>query len=208
MRTLEDLGFQALAAWSDVVHVDTSSSASRTPNVTVVYSGLHNPNGLGHGRNESELLIVSAASGLLHLASVDSKDSGGKKLRIEETVQLPSCIDNPSYYSDPYASAPGAPDDASGYVLAGLAQSNKLPANRLDPDALDPVVVWLVQPGKEGKWRTRAIFQDDGKIIRTGSAAVLVGIDPEENKKSGRKQALLFVTGFMSVGIVATKVDL
>lgn len=206
MRTLEDLGFQALTAWSDVIHVETGSSTSNTTKVTVAYSGLHNPNGFGHGKNDSELLIVSAASGLLHLASVGPKDPSGKYLRIGETVQLPSCIDNPSYYSDPYASSPGAADDASGYVLAGLAQAHKLPANHLDPDALDPAVVWFVQPGESGKWKTRAIFQDDGKVIRTASTAVLVGINPRENK--GRKQAWLFVTGFISKGIVATKVDL
>jgi hypothetical protein len=50
------------------------------------------------------------------------------------------------------------------------------------------------------------VFADDGEKMRTASAAVIVGIDPR--KEGGKKKGWLFVTGFMSENMVATKIDL
>jgi hypothetical protein len=60
------------------------------------------------------------------------------QLKIHETIQLPCTLDNPSYFADPYVAKTGR--DASGYVLAGLAQAIAF------PNGLDPVMVVLVQP--------------------------------------------------------------
>ncbi|MCJ1478612.1 hypothetical protein MMC13_007293 [Lambiella insularis] len=215
LRSIEEIAGQPLGAWSDIIHISLSSLSATDPSAsltaTTAYSPLHNPNGLGHGANASDILIVRAGAGVLVHASVAASDPHGIKLQLLESTQLGSTLDNPSYYADPYASAPGAPDDASGYVLAGLAQAHSLAGDETTPGALDPVMVWLVQPnrGRNGgneKWYKRLVFQDDGRKIRTASAAVLTGIDPREN--GGRKQAWLWVTGFLSEGMVATRIDI
>lgn len=203
-----------MAPWSDIVHITVGSLAQQRGGdevgvaAKVAYSGMHNPNGIGHGANSSEILIVRAAAGIFVRAMVDPADKGGKKLKILEEIQLPSSLDNPTYYSDPYASAPGAADDASGYVLAGLGRALDLSSTHLKADGLDPVMVWMVRPSREEgkKWDMKLIFQDDSKTIRSASAAVVVGIDPKEN--GGRKQGWLFVTGFFSKAMVATKINL
>lgn len=151
-------------------------------------------------------------------------------LKIAESVQIPNTLDNPSYFHDPYAKTTGK--DASGYVLAGLAEASKFPSKEGDP-----AVVWLVQPGSEGgigkgEGRLRKLFQDDGRTVSTASTAgelnvsllapevcfslsavltmgffvVLVAIDPVRN--GGRKQAWLFVTGPISMSAVALRVEL
>ncbi|KAL4995683.1 hypothetical protein BDV10DRAFT_126119 [Aspergillus recurvatus] len=51
----------------------------------------------------------------------------------------------------------------------------------------------------------RVIFEDDGSNIRSASAAVLVPIEPD---KGASKEAMLFVTGFISRGIITVKADL
>jgi len=214
MRFIEDIGYHSVAPWSDIVHITVGSLAQQRGGdevgvaAKVAYSGMHNPNGIGHGANSSEILIVRAAAGIFVRAMVDPADKGGKKLKILEEIQLPSSLDNPTYYSDPYASAPGAADDASGYVLAGLGRALDLSSTHLKADGLDPVMVWMVRPSREEgkKWDMKLIFQDDSKTIRSASAAVVVGIDPKEN--GGRKQGWLFVTGFFSKAMVATKINL
>ena len=205
LRDFEDMGYESRAPWSDIVHISIDTDGSVA--ATIAYSGTHNPNGLGHGANSSEILLISAAGGVLTHATVDPSDPSGIKLKLLETNQLQSTLDNPSYYSDPYAST----NDASGYVLAGLGRAIDMAKHTPDPHAVDPVMVWFVQPNKNAekdgkKWNTRLIFQDNGTTIRTASAAVLVGIDPADNE--GKKQAWLFVTGFLSHSMVATKVDL
>lgn len=208
LRELEDL-FPA-AKWSSTMHVSLSSPSPSSPSdgitVTTALSRVHNNNGLGHGRNSSEVLIASAAGGVLHLAA-RSPGTNNHALAIRETILMPSTLDNPSYYSDAYAT----PDsDASGYVLAGLARACDLAKTKEDPEATDPVLVWHVRkrsaPNGGEEWEKRIIFEDDGSRIRSASAAVLVGIDPES--EGGRKRAWLFVTGFLAKSMVAVKVDL
>ncbi|MCJ1282967.1 hypothetical protein MMC26_002294 [Xylographa opegraphella] len=206
LRAIETIAGEHLAPWSEIVHVSVDSltlSASPSAGVTatIALPGINNPNGLGHGRNASDILIVRAAPGVLLHAATDPADPAGHALRIQSSIQLPCTIDNPSYYTDPYASAPGAADDASGYVLAGLPLAHTLGPREADAHARDPVSVWFLAEGRE----RRLLFQDDGDVIRTASTALLVGIEPGDG---GRKQAWLWVTGFFAEGMVATKVDL
>ena len=215
-RVFEDVAYQNVAGWSDIIHVSidpflSAEEATDGITATAAYSGMHNPNGLGHGKDSSEIIIGRAAAGVMNLAVVDSTDPEGKRLVLKETIQLQSTIDNPSYYADPYASSSGALDDASGYVVAGLARSIDLADNADWPKGSDPAMVWLVQPNRnlttsKDNWTQKLIFQDDSRTLRSASAAVLIGIDPKENL--GKKQAWLFVTGFFSKAIVATKIDL
>jgi len=207
LRGFENIAGQYLGGWSDIVHVsvdslDNKDDPSAAVSASVAYSGINNPNGLGHGRNESDILIIRAAPGVLIHAAVDPADSAGKKLKLLRSTQLPCTLDNPSYYADPYASSSGAVDDASGYLLPGLPVAHTLGPNEANPHATDPVSVWYLKEAGE----KRLLFQDDGNVIRSASAAVMVGIEPEE--KGGKKQAWLWVTGFYAEGMVVTKVDL
>ncbi|MCJ1435831.1 hypothetical protein MMC27_005207 [Xylographa pallens] len=204
LRDVESVAGQYLAAWSDIVHVSVDSLAAKDDpsaavTASVAYAGINNPNGLGHGRNASDILIVRAAPGMLIHATIDASDPAGTKLKLLKSIQLPCTIDNPSYYADPYASAA---DDASGYLLAGLPVAHTLGPHEANPQGLDPVSVWYIK-GDGGK--RRLLFQDDGRVIRSASTAVLVGIEPQEE---GRKQAWLWVTGFFAEGMVVSRVDL
>src|SRR5690242_19899925 len=61
MRAFEDLYFGA--KWTQVVHIRLNSLAAAEPTAgvtaTVALSGMHNNNGLGHGRSDREILISS-----------------------------------------------------------------------------------------------------------------------------------------------------
>ncbi|MCJ1289943.1 hypothetical protein MMC34_001477 [Xylographa carneopallida] len=206
LRDVETIAGQYLAPWSDIVHVAVDAlSPSDDPSVavtaSVAYAGINIPNGLGHGRNASDILIVRASPGVLIHATIDPADPAGHRLKLLRSTQLPCTLDNPSYYADPYASAPGAADDASGYLLPGLPVARTAGPNEADPQAVDPVSVWYLKEGGE----RRLLFQDDGRVIRSASTAVLVGIEPLEG---GRKQAWLWVTGFFAEGMVVSRVDL
>ncbi|CBF74905.1 hypothetical protein AN4005.2 [Aspergillus nidulans FGSC A4] len=188
MRLIEDLAYGKTAP-TDLIHLKIADPITQSLKHggevddmagvigTVANKGIHNNNGLGHGKTSSEL-------------------------KIYEMVQLPCTLDNPSYFADPYVAKTGR--DASGYVLAGLAQAIAF------SNGLDPVMVVLVQPKANtkskskdmdrNKWTQKVVFQDDGHILRTASTAVLVAIDPDEN--NGKKQANLFVTGPLGQGVV------
>jgi hypothetical protein len=208
MRLFEDIAYQHLAPWTDLVHIEVSDlhtkNDSESVNATVAIKGLHSNNGLARGRHNDEFLIARAAAGVLVLA----EPAPYPHLKVTESIQLSSTIDNPSYFADPYVSETGR--DASGFVLGGLARA------ALFPDGKDPVMVWLVQPNAEDdqggntkakeRWTQRLIFQDDGTTIRSTSTAVLVAIDPREN--NGRKEAWLYVTGPVANAVVASRIDL
>ncbi|KAE8154847.1 hypothetical protein BDV25DRAFT_147095 [Aspergillus avenaceus] len=218
MRLVEDVAYGKLAPWTDLIHLTIADPITQTLSGkgevddaagvvgTVANKGIHNNNGLGHGKVPSEIMICRTAIGQLLLAEVESPSS--PRLKINETIQLPCTLDNPSYFADPYAAKTGR--DASGYVLAGLAQAIAF------PNGLDPVMVWLVQPKagaatkskdkRGGKWTQSLIFQDDGHVLRTAATAVLVAIDPDENQ--GKKQANLFVTGPLGQGVVVSRINL
>lgn len=209
MRTVEDLYFGA--RWSNIVHVRTSDDGPSSSGTTIAMTGLHNNNGLGHGRTPDEILIDSCTSGTLHVGRVSSK-SEEQTIELQESIQIDSIVDNPTYFSDPFATAS---HDASGYVLAGLSRAIDISKTCRDPAATEPVVVWYVTPAVPGRergpgsgdrWEKRLLFEDDGSRIRSASCAVLVAVDP--TTEGSNRKAWLFVTGFLSENIIAIKADL
>ncbi|GAB1314790.1 hypothetical protein MFIFM68171_05000 [Madurella fahalii] len=207
MRTVEELYFGA--KWTGVVHIQLDFLAAVEPTAgltaRVALSGLHNSNGLGHGRSEREILISSCISGVLHIGQLAENGN----ITIAESVEIDSIADNPSYFADPYAVTPI--DDRSGFLETGMARAIDIPHTMRDPTAKDPAMVTYLRPAPGG-WEKRILFEDDGTRLRTASAAVLVAVDPvdELNKGDvpGARKALLFVTGFLSKSVIALKVDL
>lgn len=235
-RLLEDFGQDNFGAWSDLIYVsidgsDASSAAARKDGIAgvtavVALADLQNPNGLAHGRTKDEVILGRAASGIMHTLSPKSASSLLKgDLNITSTILLGSCMDNPSYFHDPYPNH-GA-RDASGFVVAGLAAGVSWPAAKAKGGA-NPNVVWLVQPplaaaepGKERKgtrtarkdapmaeWTHTRIWADDGRLLDSASTAVIVPIKPDEGTAPGEKEAWLFVTGPVSEAVVRTKIYL
>ncbi|KAK3370018.1 hypothetical protein B0H63DRAFT_305656 [Podospora didyma] len=218
-RTIEEL--YERARWSTVINVrlgsleDSVADATTGVYATVALRGLHNNNGLAHGRSPQEILISSPTSGMLHIGEVplDAATSGGN-ITIIESMPFDSVVDNPSYFSDPFTQS--SADDHSGFVLAGVTHAKDLAKNVRDPTAKDPVRVFFVKAAPRGAdhpWEKHVMFEDDGSRIRSASAAVLVAIDPEAESKGGvsvkgTRKATLFVTGFWSSNVIAVKVDL
>lgn len=213
MRTVED-GYHG-AKWTDTVHVhlETLTAADATTGVVanVALGGMHNNNGLGRGRTKHEILVSQAASGVMHVAEF-SEDKTTGHISILETLEVDSVVDNPSYFSDPFASNPT--DDRSGFLLPGISWAIDLAKTSRDPAGKDPVLVYFVKQNKDQeatsplRWEKRVIFEDDSSRIRSASAAVLVAIDPAKASPKGARQAWLFVTGFLSENMIALKVDL
>ncbi|KAL3458523.1 hypothetical protein BJX64DRAFT_292133 [Aspergillus heterothallicus] len=185
--------------WSDVIHVQldqlTTADATAGVNATVALPGLHACNGLGHGQNPEDVIVASVTGGIVWRTRASEEDP--RKLSILEETAVDSAIDNPSYYDDPYKTVD---NDASGYVLAGLRRVIDLPKTHADPNATEGVIVWHVR--QDGS--TRVLFEDDGSNIRSASAAVLVPLEPTNG---GSKEATLFVTGFLSNGMISVKVE-
>lgn len=207
MRSIEDIWYYA--RWTDTVHfqIEDLESKDDTAGFTasVALTGLHNNNGLGRGASEGEMVITSAASGDVHL--VKARDAG-ITLDVKESFHLDSSLDNPSYFVDQYAPSPE--DDRSGYVIAGLTKAADLLQSAHDPNATEPIVVWLVRKGgadgDKSKRNVTVLFEDDGSRIRSASGAVMKAIDPA--LEDGRRRAWLFVTGFFSRDMIAVKIDL
>jgi hypothetical protein len=181
------------------VHISFTASGHDTTGVTATTAlrNYHNPNGLGHSNNPDEVLLTDAAGGELYVLA---RNPSTHVLTPLQRIQLDSTIDNPSYYVDEWAT-PGR--NASGYILAGLLRGAALADAIMDDEEGIPSVVWHVR-GDTGE--KRVLFQDEGRRVRSASAAVVVGIDPVEN--GGRKEGWLFVTGFVSEAVVAAKVGL
>lgn len=196
-----------LAKWSSIIHVqidDLKSTDGRSGfYATVALTGLHNNNGLAHGSSRDEMVIASALGGTLYWATPNDNNH---TISILESIPLDSSTDNPSYFKDPYATPS---NDASGYLVAGVARPIDLPNTITDPTAKDGVMVWYVRPNstnaEDTTWEKRLIFEDDGTHIRTASTAVLIGIEPQLNES---KKAWLFVTGFLSESVIAVEVEL
>ncbi|GFF90492.1 serum paraoxonase/arylesterase 2 [Aspergillus udagawae] len=208
-RLIEDV--IPTAKWSSIIQVQIqdlkSKDAGKGIEASVALTGLHNNNGLGHGRSKDEMLIVSCMSGTLYRAR---PNSGNRTISVFDEIRPGGQFDNPAYYSDPYRTAA---DDASGYVLAGLTRPIDLSKHHADPNAQDGAIVWYVRPKpgtsedgeKSTEWESRVVFEDDGTLIRTASTALLV---PSETKPGEGKKAWLFVTGFFSESAIAVEIDL
>lgn len=209
MRTLEDLYLGA--TWTEVVHVQLESLAAAEPTAGVTariaLPNIHNNNGLGHGRTEREILISSCTSGVLLIGQLPADGNGN--ITITESVDFDHVVDNPSYFADPYAT-PG--DDHSGFLEAGVSRGIDLAHNQRNPTAKDPVMVTYIKPTAAGGWEKRLLLEDDGTVLRSVSAAVLVAIDPGDDvdggATKGQRKAWLFATGFLSKSMIAFKVDL
>ena len=219
MRLIEEVLTQYLAGWSTTIHVDIDDLDSKSPDLglhaSVALRGLHNNNGLGHSspQRPNEVVIGDASGGIISFAERSLVANASPELIVVEQVHFDTCVDNPSYYDDLYATST---DTASGYVVAGLAEAHKVSADAPFLDRPLSVVVWHVRPEKTEAlpqggqsrltWEKRLIFSDDGHTVRSAATAVMVPIDPAET--DGKKQAWLFVTGFASAAIVASKIDL
>lgn len=197
MRMVEDLSTRALAAWSNMVHVVANAKKDGLEGVdaTIALTGLHNNNGLGRGP-EGGVMICDASGGVTYLARVE-----GRNLKVEGQVSYKSTIDNPSWFVDEYP----AGNDRSGIVNAGLAKAIAM-AEAVHHHTAVPPIVWLSTGSVTKGWNTTMLFTDDGQSLSSASAAVMISIDPRTN--GGKKQAWLFMSGFDSQSVVATKVDL
>jgi hypothetical protein len=197
LRQIEDVYYGG--KWSTTIFVQitdlTLQDAVAGFNASVALTGLHNNNGLGHGRTPDEIAIGSAASGDIHLATIKSNHS----LEVFETIGFETAVDNPSWYSDSFSNVNG---DSSGYVSAGLSKAGDLAKSVGVLSGTEPIMVWLAQ-SKNGKWEKKLLFEDDGTRLRSAATAVLIGIDPQLD--GGKKKGWLFATGFYSQSAIAVK---
>ncbi|PHH81655.1 hypothetical protein CDD82_244 [Ophiocordyceps australis] len=213
MRSVEDVVHGA--RWSNSVYVEFDASADDAQGVeaSVALTGLHNNNGLGQGRTADEVLVTSATGGDLYIGAMYKEGASTRPnaIKLVDTVFLDSWVDNPSYFSDPYANQTF---DASAYVLCGLSKGIDFVMSSSHAD-VHGIVVWRVAPARHGdhdkakeeqagRWIKEVLWQDDGSRISTASAAVLVAKKP--SAKGGR-QAQLFMAGFMakSIGVVTVE---
>ncbi|KAM0321953.1 hypothetical protein ACHAPQ_009206 [Fusarium lateritium] len=200
LRQIEDVYYGG--KWTNTIFVQIKDMKAKDSTAgieaSVALAGLHNNNGLGHGKTPNEIAIGSASSGDIHIASIEANQT----LKVLETIGLDGCVDNPSYFSDSFASVNG---DSSGFISAGLSKGLDLGKSIGVADGAEPVMIWLVKQ-KDGKWEKKLLFEDDGKRLRSAAAAVLIGIDPA--LEGGKKKGWLFATGFYSRSVVAVKVDL
>ncbi|KAL2882065.1 hypothetical protein SGCOL_002326 [Colletotrichum sp. CLE4] len=194
--------------WTDTIYIHIEEMSSLVPTegikAEVALSGMRNNNGMGHGRKAGEILVVNCAGGEMFIGEASS-DSKNTSINIAESVQVDSYIDNPSYFDDPYKTETF---DASGFVLPGLSRPIDIPKQVHNTSSDIGSIVWYVKPaaGSDGGYEKRLVFEDDGTRARSAAAAVLVAIDPAQER--GERKAWLFVTGFMAGSVVAFKIDL
>lgn len=202
LRTLEVLGTKRLCSWTDVVYAEAEPDMDGEMGVIakVAIDHLHTTNGLGHTPNSSVLLITDAPGGESMTAAIDPETH---KLSIVDSFTIDHTIDNPSWFQDPF---PEVGHDASGVVNAGLQKGINLEHELAEGPIASAVFLTNHLTGPAGPNTTLLFADDDGKTLRSASAAVLVAIDPAVN--DGRKQAWLFASGFASKAVVAVKVDL
>ena len=204
MRSAEAL-LAGLASWTDTTYVSLASldATDDTTGVSasIAIDNVHNHNGLAHGRTSGEVVVGRASAGVISLLTRNASDK--QRLDVVEEIQMASCVDNPSYFRDPYANQTGR--DASGFVIVGLATAVQWPHRYQNP-----IMVWLLQPLTDTqdrqRWNHTLIFQDDGKRVNSGSTAVIVPIDPKMNAR--KKEAWLWVTGPVSESIMVTRIKL
>ena len=215
LRETEDL--LPLAQWSNTIHVDISDLRATNPeagiNASIALTGIHNNNGLGHGQSDDEILVTSAMGGRLYRGRMADSGNGKTKdaIRIVDSIEFGSAVDNPSYFDDPYRTETV---DKSGYVLGGLSHVIRLGKTKQDPKGTDGVMVWFLERSplpadrreKVPLPEPRVLFQDDGQRIRSASVALLVPIKPKKGEQ--KREAWLFISGFVSLNMIAVKVEL
>lgn len=214
LRTLEDLISHPLGPKSDVVRVtfpipiEHGSQARNAQHAgledgleggvvaRIVGSGLHNPNGLGHGP-DGEILLVDAAGGVLCFGSLTSSDDPNPAVLIlNRSVSFPSTIDNPSPYTSLHNPS------KKGILNAGLTAAHTLSTSARDPSGNDPSIIYYLPSDSSVP---RVLFKDEGgRLLRSASAAVCLDLEKEEEEGG----TWCFGTGFISEGIVGMRVVL
>ena len=174
---------------------------------------MHNNNGLGRGPpGSSQIIINDAAGGVVHLATYPSTPQlrSTSRIKINESIEMDTTIDNPSYFPDPY---PEVECDASGYILAGLLRGGDYSPTFRDPNITAPSVIHHISllpaplaTSSRTSWSHQILFQDDGKVLSTASTGVVLAIPPEEN--GGKKEAWVWGTGPSSRAVVVSKISL
>lgn len=191
LRTVEDLLTLACTSRTSIVRLSESGAE-------VVASGLHNANGLGHGP-DGQVILGDAAGGDLTLFNWT-----GSQLVQTDYLALGIQLDNPTYFSDPFATAEL---DGSGYVLGGLLSGIHLDKTCRDPYAKVASSVWIARRSrKTGKLEKTRLLEDDGDWV-SGASVGLIVPGKQSNGKGGRTSWMI-VTGPFSLQVGVVKVDL
>ena len=92
--------------WSDVVYLEISDmnpkKSSERMKIRPAKRDIQNPNGLGHGKDENDILIARAAAGILETAHL-VEPFVDPAPQFTQSTQFNNTLDNPSYFRDPYA---------------------------------------------------------------------------------------------------------
>lgn len=212
VKLLEDVNWLSKSA--NVAHIEfevpppANDKVEETTGVTgSIALNIHNANGIGHGRHQNEVIVISGTSGTAHIGNFTKDSHGNIALDIAYSVKVDSCLDNPSFFRDPYASPS---HDVSSFVLTGLAKASKTILTVRNPKARQPGIVWRVKAPSDDTNGSRVdiseLFQDDGNRLNSASTSLLVPLRAYQTE--GQRQAWLFVTGFFASNIIAFKVSL
>ncbi|CAJ2503650.1 Uu.00g110440.m01.CDS01 [Anthostomella pinea] len=208
MRLVEEL-IRDLRAWTDLVHVRFDDEGN--VNATVSLDSIPTNNGLGWGPDRQQVLISDAIGGRIYFAGLP--DPANRTVVVSHHVKTGSVVDNPKYFSDPYAGLDGKGKDYSGYLLPGIGRGLDFVNNYGDATGKAPLsshVAYLPAVAGKDKARSlenpaRLIFSDDGTAMRGATTGVLVAIDPAVN--DGKREGWLFVTGVVAPHMLATRID-
>ncbi|KAI1763921.1 calcium-dependent phosphotriesterase [Hypoxylon sp. FL1150] len=202
MRLVEELTH---SAWTNLVHVRLTGETDVSASVSL--NSIPNNNGLGWGPDQ-QVLISNAMGGILYFSRLEGEYN--KTLSVTHSIRADGVVDNPSFFSDPWAGVDGK--DYSGYLLPGIGRPIDFPDNYKDPTGRAPLpsIVWFLpaSAGKDGgsqATKPKLVFSDDGSSLRGATTAVIVAIDPATN--DGKREGWLFVTGVIAPHMLATKID-
>ncbi|KAI1078918.1 calcium-dependent phosphotriesterase [Whalleya microplaca] len=203
MRLVEDLTGRK---WTDVVHVRLEDDDK--VDATVSINSIATTNGIGWGPDK-QVLISDALGGSIYFATLPSAEN--KTLSVSHAIHTHGLIDNPSFFSDPYAGLDGK--DYSAYILPGFGRVVEFPEHFKDPTGKAPItsLVWFL-PASAGKNKdesrgkqSRVLVSDDGTSMRGATTAVITAIDPATN--GGKREGWLFVTGVAAPHVFVTRID-
>lgn len=207
MKTVEDGYFGA--KWSTVIRVEfeftKGAAESEGVQAVIALNELHNNNGIGRGRSDTEVAIATASSGTLNLADLERPGDAPATVHLKETIQFDSTLDNPHYFFDPYYNRT---HDYSGFILAGSSNGPEIFQKARVPGWKHGVMIWKLTQNKKSaeNWDKTLIFTDDGSRISSATASSMVAIPPKQ--EHGQRKGWLFLTGPYAENIIAAKLDL